>query len=298
VKQLPPIGRLSQASSRALYRATIAALHVLQPFARLHGRLKGMMSAPAVLARAADQHHMAPDRSVFSDLADGVRLCLRGQVERTFWSERWLEARSVLWAMADRLRQQRIVKNVELDSGWWEDRDATMVDQAWFRLDIRTLVEEHAAGRCLCRVAMRSRVTVTPLLALASGLALVAALQRGAFIGRPLGALLVAAWTVALPVAHMALAARVVSKTLDRLAADLGLSRLAPAHDRSVVALPASGAAALSPATARATLPPVPHLKGASRVSPHGAPVPAGFASEPTAGIVRIGVMNLDETNP
>jgi O-antigen biosynthesis protein len=300
VKQLPPIGRLSAASSRALYRATIATLHVLQPFARLHGRLKGMMSAPAALTPATDPHHGVPRRPVFSDLADGVRLCLRGQVERTFWSERWVEARSVLCAMADRLRQQRIVKNVELDSGWWEDRDATMVDQAWFRLDIRTLVEDHGSGRCLCRVAMRSRVTATPLLALASGLALAAGLQRAELIEWPLGVLLVAGWTLALPVAHMALAARVVSKTLDSLAVDLGLSALGPVHDRSVGVLPASMAAALSPAAARATapsaLPALPHHKG-TRVSPHGAPVPAGFAGEPTAAIVRIGVMNLDKTN-
>jgi len=95
---------------------------------------------------------------------------------------------------------------------------------------------------------------------------------------------------VALPVAHMALAARVVSKTLDSLAVDLGLSPLAPS----------SMSAALSPAAARATpasaLPAVPHFKG-TRVSPHGEAVPAGFAGEPTAGIVRIGVMNLDKTN-
>jgi hypothetical protein len=194
--------------------------------------------------------------------------------------------------MADCLRRQRIVKNVELDSGWWEDRDATLVDQAWFRLDIRTLIEDHGAGRCLCRVAMRSRVTATPLLALVSGLALVAALQHGGLIEWPLGAVLVAAWTVALPVAHMALAARVVSKTLDSLAVDLGLSPLAPVHDRSVVALPASMAASLPPA-----LPAVPHVKGTSRVLPHGSPVAAGFASEPTSGIVRIGVMNLDKTS-
>jgi len=196
----------------------------------------------------------------------------------------------VLCAMADRLRQQRIVRNVELDSGWWEDRDATMVDQAWFRLDIRTLVEDHGAGRCLCRVAMRSRVTATPLLALASGLALAAGLQRAALIEWPLGVVFVAAWTVALPVAHMALAARVVSKTLDSLAVDLGLSPL----------VPASMAAALSPAAATlpSAQPAVPHLNGRSRVSPHGSPVAVGFASEPTAGIVRIGVMNLDKTNP
>ncbi|PYQ92533.1 MAG: hypothetical protein DMF97_21575 [Acidobacteria bacterium] len=71
-------------------------------------------------------------------------------------------------------------------------------------------------------------------------------------------------------------------------------------HDRSVAVLPASMSAALSPAAARATppsaLPAVPHHQG-TRVLPHGAPVPAGFAAEPTAGIVRIGVMNLDKTN-
>jgi hypothetical protein len=297
VKQLPPIGRLPRASSRMLYRATIATLHFLQPFARLHGRFKGMVSVPADLTPAIEHDHVPPRRSAFSDLADGVRLCVRGQVERTFWSERWVEACNVLWAMADRLRRQRIVRNVELDSGWWEDRDVTMVDQAWFRLDIRALVEDHGSGRCLCRVAMRSRVTATPLLALGSGLAIAIGLQRAELIDWPLGALFVAVWTAALPVAHMALAARVVSKTLDSLAAELGLAPLVPVDDRSDMVLPHSIASALSPAVARGTpSSPVPH-KATARMSPHGSAVSAGFAGESSGGIARIGVMNLDKTN-
>ena len=134
---------------------------------------KGIVSAPD-LTSAADRQQPAPGGlSALSDLADAVRLCLHRQVERTFWSERWIEARSVLWALADRVRRQRIVRNVEMDSGWWEDRDVTIVDQAWFRLDVRALVEEHESGKCLCRLAMRSRFTATPLLALASGIAVV-----------------------------------------------------------------------------------------------------------------------------
>src|SRR5215510_1056057 len=38
---LPPIGRLSAFASRMVYQLTIAALHFLQPFARMYGRLRG-----------------------------------------------------------------------------------------------------------------------------------------------------------------------------------------------------------------------------------------------------------------
>src|SRR3989442_1648280 len=46
LKGLPPIGHLSPFASRVFYRLAISALHFLQPFARVHGRLRGAVSRP------------------------------------------------------------------------------------------------------------------------------------------------------------------------------------------------------------------------------------------------------------
>ena len=51
IESLPDIGRHSRRASRAIYRLVIASLHVLQPFARAAGYLRGMLSPP----RAADR---------------------------------------------------------------------------------------------------------------------------------------------------------------------------------------------------------------------------------------------------
>ena len=51
------------------------------------------------------------------------------------------------------------MRQIELDSGWWEDRDLTITNRTWFRLDVRALVEDHGGGHCLHRVAVRSRLT-------------------------------------------------------------------------------------------------------------------------------------------
>jgi len=293
VKRLPPIGRLSPLSSRAVYAATIAMLHFVQPLARLHGRIRGMASTPPSLT--PDRHEANAGRSVWADLSRGIRLCLRQRVEAALWSEQWIDARTLVYAIADRLRRQRIVRNVELDSGWWQDRDLTMVDQALFKLDVRALVEDHGSGKCLSRVAMRWRVGATPLVVLGAGLAVVAALQRAGLGDWSTGIAIVALVTMALPIVHMTIAARVIANTLDSLAAELGLTPLDAGPDRSRVAAPEAAdgvhAPAMSPAGSAH-----PH-RAAERIAPLGAAVPTAFAGEPASSVVRIGVMHLDKSN-
>ena len=137
-----------------------------------------------------------------------------------------MEARTVVLAIADRLRRQRIVRNVELDSGWWQDRDLTMVDQAGFKVDVRALVEDHGGGRCLCRLALRSRMTATLPVAFASIAAVVVLLLRAGLIGWPAAAAVVALGAIALPVTHRSIAARVLSRTINGVAAELALTAL------------------------------------------------------------------------
>ena len=281
VRRLPPIGRWSRRASRMLYGAAIATLHFLQPFARLHGRFKGMVSAPPSLKRDHPDHHAR--RSGWADAIDGVRLCLRRPVERALWSEQWMEARTLVLAIADRLRRQRIVRNVELDSGWWQDRDLTMVDQAGFKVDVRALVEDHGGGRCLCRLALRSRMTATLPVAFASIAAVVVLLLRAGLIGWPAAAAVVALGAIALPVTHRSIAARVLSRTINGVAAELALTEL----DRGT----ARGATAVVAQHRKH-----PHHVPA-RVTPFGGAVPGAFTSEPAGGMVRLAVMQLDESN-
>ena len=280
VRRLPPIGDRSRQASRVRYCAAIATLHFLQPFARLHGRLKGMLTAPPSLTRDRHEHHHG--RAAWADALEGLRLFLRRPIERALWSEQWIEARTLVVAIADRLRRQRIVKNVELDSGWWEDRDLTMVDHAWFKVDVRTVVEDHGDGRCLCRLAMRSRMTATLPAALVSGGAAITVLQRAGLIGWPAGAAVVALWTIVLPVVDMSIAARVLSRAINGVAAELGLMPIERGTDRSRTADAAPHPGRPQHAPARAT--------------PLGA-VPGSFTREPAGGMVPIAVMQLDKPN-
>jgi GT2 family glycosyltransferase len=158
IADLPPIGTMSSSTSRGLYRLTIAALHFLQPFARIYGRVRGVLKRPAPANPAMQPIARAA-------VAKGMRVFSR-EVELTFWSECWIDVRGLLSGIADRLRRQRAVRSIELDSGWWEDRDLTIVNRVWFRLDVRALVEDHGHGRCLCRLRLRPRLTsaVVPVL--------------------------------------------------------------------------------------------------------------------------------------
>ena len=54
LKGLPPIWRLPPRLSRFVYHVTIAWLHVVQPLARLRGRLRGIWSMPTAVAPIRD----------------------------------------------------------------------------------------------------------------------------------------------------------------------------------------------------------------------------------------------------
>jgi hypothetical protein len=142
-----------------------------------------------------------------------------------------VEVADLLQSLANRLRQQRAVRQIEVDSGWWEDRDVTIVHQTWFRLDVRALVEDHGGGNCRHRLAIRTNLTTAAALPLLVAVGTAAALRYG---GVP--------WTAGLPlVAAMALvigfvsvlsASRVVLRALDSVTAGFGMSFLPSPHAR------------------------------------------------------------------
>jgi GT2 family glycosyltransferase len=166
VSRLPSIGSLPRAISVLAYRLAIAWLHFVQPFARLWGRVRGVIKRPMTHRRAAPIRSGLPAGAGATPIGDALRLLLSLPVETSYWSQRWIDVADFLRSTADRLRQQRAVRQIELDSGWWQDRDLTVTNRTWFRLDVRALVEDHGGGHCLHRVALRSRLTAAAALPL------------------------------------------------------------------------------------------------------------------------------------
>lgn len=155
---LPPIGTLSPRASRLRYRALIAWMHLIQPIARLYGRMRGLWSPPQVIA--PEHVSRAPWKAPLPtprDAATSGLLALGMHAERSYWSESWIESHATLNELAGILKASRPAPHVHGDDGWHADRDLSLPVGRWGWLHVRTLIEEHAQGRCLLRVGTRLR---------------------------------------------------------------------------------------------------------------------------------------------
>src|ERR1051325_1005497 len=87
------------------YRARVAYLHFLQPFARIRGQIRGVLSPPeVVLPRTVRQSSRGPRPSLRE--ARRALLLISGSVaEDRFWSETWTNAERVLSQLTDWLRR-------------------------------------------------------------------------------------------------------------------------------------------------------------------------------------------------
>jgi GT2 family glycosyltransferase len=149
IDSLPNIGRHPRHASRAIYRATIVWLHLLQPFARAAGYLRGLRSPPAT-PREVRHPRLSP-----ADVARTLYLFGRGTIESRFWAERWIGAESLLTRMTGRLRSSPLTRTLELGDGWLTGRDIRVPVWPFAWLDLRVLVENPGAGRSLIRIAQR-----------------------------------------------------------------------------------------------------------------------------------------------
>jgi GT2 family glycosyltransferase len=233
VARLPAVKGHSRLVSTAVYRIVIAWLHFVQPFARLYGRTRGVLNQSAQCPastpdprrnRTARAGHLAGIRSA-------LRLCLQLPVQKAYWSQRWVDASDLLNAMADRLRQQRAVRQIELDHGWWQDRDLTILDRRWFRVDVRALVEDHGGGKCLHRFSVRSRLTAAAALPLLLSIA-GAALFRYAGTSWPAAIGTVAALGLTMAVAGVRSTSRLVFDALESVAHEFEIAPIAGTRER------------------------------------------------------------------
>jgi hypothetical protein len=286
---LPPLGRLPGWLSRAVHRLTIAALHFLQPFARLYGRVRGAVSRPAVTQFFVRRRVVSFADAAPVGLARGARLLLSGTVEQAFWSPTWIDVHTLLLAVADRLRRQRAVKDIALDSGWWEDRDLSIADRAWFRLDLRALVEDHGLSGSVCRLDMRARVTPAAVVPLLAALATAVLLHHVGGVAWIRGAVVVSVITLAMAMARIAAASRIAAAALEAVATESGMLTLTAADVRAWRAgqddAPGRGAPRAFPEGAPSLPPPVlkvlpPRLTTAPRVDTPGAAVSRTLTGE------------------
>ena len=154
IESLPNINHHSRRASRAIYRLVIAGLHLLQPFARAVGQLRGMLSPPK--EAAAPRTIRAPLPSP-GDVARTLYLLGRGTLESRFWAEKWIGAEALLTLMTDRLRHSPPTRTLQVEDDWPTARDISVAIGPFGWLDLLVLIENHGAGRSLVRVAYRLR---------------------------------------------------------------------------------------------------------------------------------------------
>jgi hypothetical protein len=123
------------------------------------------------------------------------------------------------------LRRAGVGRGVEVDDGWQHHRDVAVRIGRWGLVNVRTIVEEHALGRSLVRVAAALRPTWWGVVC---GILLVAAVATAAEVSGRVGAvvaLLVGAVIVRAARDAAQIAGRVLSH-IDRTSAEFGMMRI------------------------------------------------------------------------
>ena len=166
--------------SKLWYRATVAYLHFLQPLARARGRIRGALSPPEIAAPKVTPQTSRGPRPSMSEAWRALVLVSGSVTEDRFWSESWTTAARLLAQFTDWLRGSRAVRSIEIDDGWSDDRDVSVLVGRWAWLDVRALVEEHAGGKSLVRISMHLRPSMFGVVA-ALGLGI--GLLIGAYLG-------------------------------------------------------------------------------------------------------------------
>ncbi len=187
--------------SQLRHRILVAYLHFIQPFARMWGQVRGVLFPPEVALPRPEQQRSRGPRPSLTEAKRALLLISGGVPEDQFWSEKWTCADRVLGHFTDWLRRSRAVRTIEIDEGWSDDRDVSILVGRWAWIDVRALVEEHGEGRSLVRVSTHLRPTSFGIVsALVFGIALVACAWAGVAYRWPLGAVIAAGLTTVVTV--------------------------------------------------------------------------------------------------
>jgi GT2 family glycosyltransferase/DNA-binding beta-propeller fold protein YncE len=180
------------------YRTTVAYLHFIQPFARVRGIIRGILSPPEVMEPVGPRQTSRGPTPSLRESTRALALLCGGVTEDRYWSESWTNTERVLVQLTDWLRKSRAVRVIEIDEGWSHDRDVSVLVGRWAWLDVRALVEEHAAGRALMRLNMYLRPTSVGIVsAVVFSAVLLASASAGVALRWPLAGIIGAVATIA-----------------------------------------------------------------------------------------------------
>jgi GT2 family glycosyltransferase/DNA-binding beta-propeller fold protein YncE len=212
------------------HRMVVAYLHFIQPFARMWGQVRGVLFPPEVALPRPEQQRSHGPRPTLTETKRALLLISGGMPEDRFWSETWTSAARVLAQFTDWLRRSRAVRTIEIDEGWSDDRDVSVLVGQWAWIDVRALVEEHAGGNSLVRVSTHLRPTSFGIVsAFVFGLALVACAWAGVAYRWPPAALIAAGLTMAITgiiVWRTAQTAATVRRGIDQVTIGAGMTPL------------------------------------------------------------------------
>jgi GT2 family glycosyltransferase/DNA-binding beta-propeller fold protein YncE len=222
--------------SKLWYRAVVAYLHFIQPFARVAGQIRGVLSPPAIALPVPERQTSRGPRPSAKELGRALLLLSGSVFEDRYWGESWTNAEKVLGQLTDWLRRSRAVSVIEIDDGWAHDRDISVPAGRWAWVDLRALVEDHGAGKTMLRIGTHVRPTIVGVggaLLLAS--ALLAAALTGVALRWPLAGAAAATLTVviaAFGVWRTAQTMAILRRGVQQVAARLDLAALPPGPAR------------------------------------------------------------------
>jgi len=203
-------GRRLTRGVRLRLRAIIAFLHLLQPLARLRGRIQHGIG-PWRLPPRTTPHDAGPGASA-----------------RTYWSETWRPAEDHLGAIVASVERTTPVVLGDDFASW----DFAVRGGMFGVVRVQTMIEEHGAGRQLLRLRIRPFAPAHAAVAiLASALGVVAAGMDGAWLAAAALAC-VAAAGLRLTSVSISSARRTLDEALAHYADSNGL-RPIPARARS-----------------------------------------------------------------
>ena len=150
-----------------------------------------------------------------------------------FWSESWIDNATVLAPFVDQLRKSRVSSDIEVDLGWWSDRDVSLAIGPNLRLDVRGLVEDHGAGKCLLRARLRLRgVWLIALLVAIGAAAGLSGVANDGWQGTALLALAACASVALVRIfSHLIDATAIACDAITRVAGQFGMVDLRPDVD-------------------------------------------------------------------